>query len=80
MAEATPQPTYLSQLKKKEIAIISGFCDNELASKLMAMGILPNSRVEVCMASTFKGGCIVKVDNQKIALRSSEAMCILVSK
>lgn len=49
-----------------------------MASKLMAMGILPGIFIEIVRVAPFRGGYCLKVTGQKIALRYSEAACILV--
>lgn len=58
--------------------LVSHFADNQVASKLMAMGILPGSRIELVRKSPLGGGWFVKVDNTYIALRKQEAACIVL--
>lgn len=57
---------------------VSHFSDEQVASKLMAMGILPGSRIELVRKSPLGGGWFVKVDNTYIALRKQEAACIVL--
>ena len=57
---------------------VSHFADEQVASKLMAMGILPGSRIELVRKSPLGGGWFVKVDNTYIALRKQEAACIVL--
>ncbi len=58
--------------------VVSHFGDQHLAGRLMAMGILPGSRIEVLRPAPFGGGLYVKADNLLIALRKEEAEFILV--
>ena len=58
--------------------LISHFLNEQVASKLMSMGILPGSRVELIRKSPLGGGWFVKVDNSYIALRKQEAACIVL--
>jgi ferrous iron transport protein A len=58
--------------------LVSHFADEQVASKLMAMGILPGSRIQLIRKSPFGGGWFVKVDNTYIALRKQEAACIVL--
>jgi ferrous iron transport protein A len=59
--------------------LVSHFTDEEIGGKLMAMGILPGSRIELVRRAPFGGGWYVKVDNNFIALRKQEAACIIMS-
>ena len=58
--------------------MISHFINEQIASKLMAMGILPGSRIQLIRKSPLGGGWFVKVDNTYIALRKQEAACIIL--
>jgi ferrous iron transport protein A len=69
----------IAQLHKSEIGKVYKFTDQVLASRLVAMGILPGSRVEVLGKAPLRGGLYLKVDNQRIALRFKEAQSIVVS-
>jgi ferrous iron transport protein A len=50
-----------------------------MASKLMAMGILPGSEVELIRRAPFGGAWYVRVDQQHIALRQAEVEAIIFS-
>jgi ferrous iron transport protein A len=70
-----PQPiTAFSAGTKREV---TGFTDDAIASKLMAMGVLPGSKIALVRAAPMGGGWYVEVDNIRIALRKQEAACIL---
>ncbi len=58
--------------------IVAQFTNEQIGSKLLAMGILPGSRLEVVREAPFGGGIVVKVDNNYLALRKQEAACILL--
>ncbi len=68
----------LSTLKKGDQGIISSISNENMASRLMAMGILPDSKVTMIRKAPFGGGCYIKVDNLFIALRQIEARSILL--
>ncbi len=57
---------------------IAYYAGNEVGAKLIAMGVLPGSKVEVLRYSPWGEGLYVKVDNQLIALRKEEAACIVM--
>ncbi len=58
--------------------IVAQFTNNQIGSKLLAMGVLPGNKIEVVREAPFGGGVIVKVDNNFLALRKQEAACILL--
>lgn len=58
--------------------IVSQFTDQQIGIKLLAMGVLPGSRLQVVRQAPFGGGMIVKVDHNFLALRAEEAACILL--
>jgi ferrous iron transport protein A len=51
---------------------ISHFNNERMACKLMAMGVLPGSHIELLRRAPFGGGWYVKVDDLRIALRQQE--------
>jgi len=57
---------------------VSHFRNPQIASKLMAMGIMPGSSIRMIRKAPFGGGCYIKVDNLLIALRESEALSIIL--
>lgn len=59
---------------------ISHFTDERIAAKLMAMGVLPGSHMEVRRRAPFGGGWYVKVDNLLLALRQRELDSIVLKQ
>lgn len=78
MAAATTSFFTLSSMPTGVSGVVSHFGDQQLAGRLMAMGVLPGSRVEVLRSAPFGGGFYVKADNLLLALRSEEAQSILI--
>ena len=68
----------VTQLKKGHSGRVSKFTDDKIASKLLSMGVLPNSEVTVVKSLPFNGGYYLKVDGNNIAVRVNEAEHILV--
>ena len=77
ISTAKPLNHLISATGKK---IISHFTNNQVAGKLMSMGILPGSRVELVRKAPLGGGWYVKIDRQIIALRKDELDCIVMRK
>lgn len=69
----------VSDLKQKERGTILKFTDQILASRLVAMGILPGSQIEVLGKIPLRSGLYLRFDNQRVALRIKEAQSIVVS-
>lgn len=59
---------------------VERFSDPRLGGKLMAMGVLPGSRIELRRRAPFGGGWYVKVDNLLLALRQCEVDSIVLIK
>lgn len=57
---------------------ISHFTNEQLASQLMAMGILPGSEISLIRKAPIGGGWYIKVDNKVLAMRAEEINCIVV--
>ena len=68
----------LSELKSGKGGFVSHFTNQLIASKLMSMGVLPGSRLEIIRKAPFGGGCYVKADKHYLALRKQEAACIIM--
>ncbi|MEY2904796.1 MAG: hypothetical protein RJA52_812 [Bacteroidota bacterium] len=68
----------LSQILPGEIGIIFEFLDSGVATKLLSMGVLPGSTIEVRRYAPWGGGMIIKVDELVIALRKDEAETISI--
>lgn len=70
--------TQLSKVEPGKAGFIARFTNDQIGCKLLTMGVLPGSRVEVMRTAPFGGGLVVKVDSNYFALREQEAACILL--
>ena len=61
-----------------EVGIVGGFSDAELACKLLAMGVLPGSRIQLIRRAPFGGAVYVAIDDQCMALRDTEFGAIAI--
>jgi len=61
-----------------EIGVIFEFLDSGVATKLLSMGVLPGSKIEVRRSAPWGGGMIIKVDELVIAVRKDEAETIAI--
>ena len=68
----------ISALKRGAVGFINKFTDDEVAQKLMSMGILPGTRIELVRRAPLGGGCYIKADNLLIALRTEEAARVIL--
>ncbi|MCB0546630.1 MAG: ferrous iron transport protein A [Phaeodactylibacter sp.] len=68
----------LSAAKPGVEEVVSHYTNDSIGGKLMAMGILPGSRVELVRRAPFGGGWYVRVDNLYIALRMDEASSVVL--
>lgn len=67
-----------SSLSTNKPQRISHFTNDQMASKLMSMGILPGSQVNLIRKAPMGGGWYIKVDNKVIAMRAEEFNCIVL--
>jgi len=58
--------------------VVSHFTNDDIGGKLMAMGLLPGSRVALVRRAPFGGVWYVKADNLYIALRKEEASSVVL--
>ncbi|HMQ46157.1 MAG TPA: FeoA family protein [Saprospiraceae bacterium] len=79
MVKISQQNRRLSRLKPGLMGMVEAFKNEQVGSRLMAMGVLPGSRIAVVRQAPFGGGCYVKVDDFYLALRKKEAACVLVN-
>lgn len=68
----------LKSLKNGQAGKVSGFSDERVATKLMAMGVLPGSEIRIVRKAPFGGAYIVSIDNIQLALRNNEVESILL--
>ncbi|MFM9951139.1 MAG: ferrous iron transport protein A [Saprospiraceae bacterium] len=78
MIAGLPSDKRLISLPAGEKGVIKTFCDDSAGSKLVSVGILPGSFVELVRKAPLGGGWYVKVDGQTFALRQEEATCIVI--
>ncbi len=57
---------------------VAHFTDEQVAGKLMTMGVLPGSNVQLVRIAPFKGGYYLKIDGSNLALREREAQSIML--
>lgn len=74
----TSIPSTASDLKTNRTGTITSFTDEQLATKLLDIGVKPGSRLRLIRKSPFGGSWYVKVDRQCVALRREELACIIV--
>lgn len=63
----------VANLQAGDHGIVAHFTNDQMAGKLMSMGMLPGSNVQVVQKAPFKGGFYLKVDGNCIAIRNTEA-------
>ncbi|MEY3367612.1 MAG: hypothetical protein RI973_767 [Bacteroidota bacterium] len=68
----------VSVLKEGITGKISHFTSDEVAGKLLTMGVLPGSRVQIVRIAPFKGGYYLKIDGINLAVRQQEASSIVL--
>ncbi len=68
----------LSMLKDGEKGTIDHFTNDQMATKLLSMGVLPGKSIKVVRRLPFGGGLYIKIENQNIALREKEANDIVL--
>jgi ferrous iron transport protein A len=68
----------ISQLKEGNVGRIAHFTDDQVAGKLMTMGVLPGSQVKVVRIAPFRGGYYLKVDGINMVVRLQEASNIVL--
>jgi ferrous iron transport protein A len=68
----------LTELPLQTEGSIVQFSNELIGSKLMAMGVLPGSKVAVIRKSPFGGSWYVKADGTCLALRKAEVASIIV--
>ena len=74
------QLTKISNLKKGEKAIIESFENNVIAQRLISMGLRPGSSIELVSKAPFNGGYYLKIDRQRIVIRTKEAKTIILKQ
>ena len=70
----------LSELKVGEKCIIQSFTHDAIATKLISMGVYPNSTAEIFHSNHNNYALFIIIGSLKIALLKEEAATILVQK
>jgi ferrous iron transport protein A len=68
----------VTNVKEGATGRIVQFTDDYIAGKLMTMGVLPGSKVEVVRIAPFNGGFYLKVDGINMVMRVQEARNIIL--
>lgn len=77
--EVEDRPTALS-LKIGETAVIEDIKKNELTSRLLTLGIVPEKTCRIVAFAPFGGAGILALENHHIALRLEELSSIYIRK
>ncbi|MGH1437817.1 MAG: FeoA family protein [Lewinella sp.] len=67
-------------LQPGEEGVIVGFTRQELAASLMAMGVLPGSKIRYVRRAPFGGAFYLAIDHHFLALRQTEFEAIVIRK
>ncbi len=68
----------IKDMKIGEEATIKEFLDSAGICKLMTLGAMPHTKVKLLRKSPFGNAYLLKINDQYVALRSSEAEGILL--
>jgi Fe2+ transport system protein FeoA len=60
------------------LAAVSSFTNENLAGKLLDIGVRPGSRLRIIRKGPFGGSWYVKIDRHCMALRKQELACIMI--
>jgi ferrous iron transport protein A len=71
-------PTYLSDLKRGQKALIKRFTDFEVSLKLLEMGCIPGEEVEVIRIAPLGDPIAISVSGYTLSMRKDEARSICV--
>ncbi len=73
-----PRNTVASNFVAGMSGTIERFTNENLAGKLLDIGVRPGSRLRIIRKSPFGSSWYVKIDRQCVALRKQELACILI--
>lgn len=68
----------VAQMKPGELAIISGFTDEQISVKLMEMGCLPGAPIRFNFTAPFGDPVCISVSGYELSLRLEEAATISI--
>lgn len=74
-----PRKTLLA-LQPRETGLVALLEENNYTSKLMALGILPNTRVKMVRKAPFGKVFYIKLDDHQIAIREAEANTVIIEE
>lgn len=74
----TTIPAIATSLKPGQTAIIDRFINEDMAGKLLDIGVKPGAHLELVRRSPFGGSWYVKIDRHRLALRKQELACIVI--
>ncbi len=73
-----PRSTVASNFVAGMSGTIERFTNENLAGKLLDIGIRPGSRLRIVRKGPFGGSWYVKIDRHCVALRKQELACIMI--
>jgi len=68
----------VAQMVPGEVAVVSGFTDEQLSVKLMEMGCLPGSAIRFNFTAAFGDPICISVSGYELSLRLEEASTISI--
>jgi ferrous iron transport protein A len=68
----------VAEMRPGEVAIVSGFTDEELSVKLMEMGCLPGASIRFNFTAPFGDPICISVSGYELSLRKEEASTISI--
>lgn len=68
----------VADLKLGESAVIKDFTDDVISLKLLEMGYLPDTKIELCNIAPLGDPICIKTGNSQLSLRMAEASNILI--
>jgi ferrous iron transport protein A len=72
------QKKNVAEMRPGELAVISGFTDEQLSVKLMEMGCLPGTSIRYNFSAAFGDPICVSVSGYELSLRLEEAATISI--
>ncbi len=68
----------VAEMRPGEVAIVSGFTDEQLSVKLMEMGCLPGAAIRFNFTAAFGDPICISVSGYELSLRLEEASTISI--
>lgn len=68
----------VAEMRPGELAVISGFTDDQLSVKLMEMGCLPGTAIRYNFSAAFGDPICISVAGYELSLRVEEAVTISI--